>query len=299
MFCKPAIGVAIAIALSAVACQPLPQPFQPEQSRKSDNPLLDLPDRAGILVRPVDGLPEETSARLTRALADALIRRNIPAFTAAANRESLILYGSLVGNRASKSRDRTALEWRLAGGADENTDARTLMLEIDPGTLAPEDAASLRKFADVAAARIAGMIQNPAVKDRTATLRKRSLHVSPIAGAPAEAGALLRREMENALRRQALRVSSRLLDDAVVVAGSVDLADGDPGTKRVTIDWTVLRADGVELGKLTQRNQLATGKLDGEWPDIARGIATGAADGIRRLLDKIPDTATVIPPAPR
>ena len=84
----PAIGL---IALAIAGCQPVPQPFQPGTAQKTSNPLLDLPDRSGVVVRPVAGMPGESGRALAEEMATALIDRNLPAFTGNGNRSSLIL----------------------------------------------------------------------------------------------------------------------------------------------------------------------------------------------------------------
>ena len=55
------------------ACQPVPQPFQPAPASKTENPLLVLPDRAGVVVLPVDGIPGGGPDALAHEMALALV----------------------------------------------------------------------------------------------------------------------------------------------------------------------------------------------------------------------------------
>ena len=286
MYSRTATIAITGLALILTACQPLPQPFQPAQAKKESNPLLRLPDRAGVLVRPVAGLSPKTAQRLSQAVAASLVKRNIPAFTETGNRESLILGGRLVDDGGE-----ARIDWRLFRMGRDANQARLIVTGAPSAHEAPDSPGSFAPIADRTAAAVAGRIQSPAIADRTATAKKRYLHVSAISGPPEEAAAVLRTEIEAALRRNALRVSARLREDALVVAGSVSLANSEAGKKRVSVDWSVLRADGRELGKLSQSNQVAPEELDRDWPAIARGIAVSAAKGLRRLLDKIPEKA--------
>jgi len=291
---KSRLRAAIPALMAVLAgCQPLPQPFQPEQSRKESNPLLRLPDRAGVLVRPVAGLPPETAHALSAAVAAALVKRNIPAFTETGNRESLIM-----GGRVDKRDGIAKIEWRLFELTQSQSEYKRIVTSAPaiPAPAAGTDA--IAPIADRAADAIAARIQNPALRDRTATLKKRYLHVAPVSGAPDEAAAVLRSEIESALRRNAFRVSGTMRENSLIVSGSVDLSEGRAGKKRMSLDWTVSRPDGQELGKLSQSNDVDPVELDRDWPAIARGIAISAALGLRQLLDKIPEKA-VEPPSGR
>lgn len=277
---------AIGLLSVLAACQPLPQPFQPAQSKKETNPLLRLPDRAGILIRPVKGLPPDTAQSLSVAIAASLVKRNIPAFTETGNPGSLILGGRVV-ETAGVSR----IDWRLLKKDGDEGDTHRIVTAAPTTDSETGNPDPLKPIADRAAAAIAKTIQNPTLQDRTATAIKRYLHVSPIAGPPEAAAKVLRAEIEAALRRNALRVSARPRDNSLVVAGSVSLSDADAGRKHISVVWAVLRKDGHELGKLTQSNQVAPEELDRDWPTIARGIAVSAAQGLRQLLNKIPEKA--------
>ncbi|MGB0631837.1 MAG: hypothetical protein ACPGRZ_14195 [Alphaproteobacteria bacterium] len=231
-------------------------------------------------------MPPDTARALSTAVAASLVKRNIPAFTETGNRESLVL-----GGRIDDGSTAPRIDWRLIRTGRNGGKAERIVTAAPPAVLSPGDAGLLTPIADTAASAVAALIQNPFLQDRTATLKKRYLHVTPISGAPDAAGAVLQNEIENALRRRALRVSTRMREDSLFVVGSISLSDGKKGKKRMSVEWTVLRADGLELGKLSQHNDVAPAELDGDWPAIARGIALSAAPGLKELLDKIPEKA--------
>ncbi|GEM_PF-240009 len=285
------------LALAVAACQPLPQPFQPAATKKSANPLLTLPDRSGIVVRPVEGMPDDTGSALARQMAIALLDRNLPAFTERGNISSLELTGQAIARPVGGTRSEIRVIWRVSDHNGIQQGEHALDIATRKTAWAQGSPTLLREIAQKSAGKIAAIIQGPEERDRTAGRAKRTLHVWKIDGAPETAGALLRSELETALRRAALRVSSRMRDDSLVIVGIVTLAAAPSGTpapegqRELGLEWTVMGPDGREFGKLHQKNTVAADALENEWPGIARGIALGAAQGIGDILAKVPESA--------
>lgn len=271
----------MAAALLSIAmlagCQPLPQPFKPDDARKVANPLLDLPGSAGIVVAPVGGLPAETGAALAREMADALIRRELPAFVGDGNPASYRLAGQARGR---------VLIWRLTD-PDGRIMGETL---LDGARDDLEQAASLRGVAERSAGRVAAMIQGPPARDTAAPVVKRSLYVPPIGGPPTPAAEVLREELENALQTHGLRIARRSSDDTIAVAGIATTRAAPGGKYLLTLDWTIQRTDGKSLGTLRQSNAVAGDELETAWPTIARAIALATAAGVKELLDRTPES---------
>lgn len=279
------------LALAVTSCQPLPQPFQPAASKKTANPLLKLADRSGVVVRPVQGMPEDSGAALARAMADALVDRNLPAFTEDGNRSSLVLTGQAIATPRGGARNEIRVIWRISDRNGIQQGEHVLDIATRRSAWTRGSPTLLREIAQKSAGKIADIVQGPAERDRTADRVKRTLHVWRIDGAPETAAALLRSELETALRRQALRVTSKMRDDSVIVVGTVKLAPGLKGQRELSLEWAVMSADGRELGKLRQKNSVAPEALEDEWPKIARVIALGAAQGIGDVLRKVPESA--------
>lgn len=283
-------GLAL-LCLLAAACQPLPQPFQPNSTTKASNPLLRLSDRSGIVVRPVRGMHDAAAHMLAAEMADALVRRNLPSFTESGNRESYVLTGEAVAVNRRADRAEVRLIWRLSDAAGTQIGEHVLDLATRPSAWQNDSPTLMRDLASKSAGAVAAMVQDPAPVDRLADRKQRTINVRPISGAPETAAALLRAETEAALRRQNLRVSSEMQADSIVILGTVDTSRDRPGLRRLTLEWTVMRPDGAELGNLKQTNSVTPDSLENEWPAIARAIAGGAAEGIRGLLDKVPEQA--------
>src|SRR5690606_523702 len=60
------------------------------------NRLLILPDRAGVVVLPVAGLPETMAVKLAEELAESLRHENVPATTGEGNRHSYMVEGETI-----------------------------------------------------------------------------------------------------------------------------------------------------------------------------------------------------------
>lgn len=296
---KRTVGPVFALLLLvAAACQPVPQPFQPAAGKKSANPLLNLPDRSGVVVLPVAGMPGDSGNALAREMAAALIDRNLPAFTGSRNRSSLILAGQAIPRSRGPARSEIRLIWRISKHDGLQTGEHAIDIAARKSAWTNGSPALLRDMAIKSAGKIASLIQGPAVIDRTANRTKRTLFVWKIDGAPETAGALLRTELETSLRRRALRVSSKMRDDSIVVVGTVSLNPGTKGRRALGLEWVVMSPGGNELGKLRQKNEVTPRSLENDWPSIARNIADGAADGIRNVLNKVPESALSATPKP-
>ena len=277
---------AIGIGLLAAGCQPLPRPFKPDDARKAANPLLRLPDSTGIVVRPVAGMPGDEPARLAREMADALIRRDVPAFTDDGNRGSYVLTGEAIAIPKNVLRTEIRLIWKLADAKGVQIGRRVVDVATRKSAWAHGSPGLLREIATQSAGPVADIVQGPALVDRVGSMPAFALFVLPIKGAPKAAGELLRAELESALERQNYRVAMTQGGNSLAVAGTVSMAPAPPDKRRMSLEWKVTGADGRTLGTLRQANTVTRDQLEDDWPQIARAIAGGAAEGVRDMLEK-------------
>ena len=266
------------------ACQPLPQPFAPKDN--DANALLRPGLRTGIVVHEVEGAPAPASKALAAAMAAALRASDIPASTYAANRQSFSLAGRAQAAPLDSVRDEIRISWELSDsrgsvvGRHRQT-AQALNPAWERG--AP---ALLQALAARAAPEIARLLGADAAPAAPPAARPR-LVLLPVDGAPGDGRTSLTRAMAYHLRRGGLEPSEAITDDSVVLLGSVRVTDGAPGMQMVDITWTAIRADGTELGTVTQGNRVAAGTLDGPWGDIAFAVAEGGARGVAELLGRM------------
>ena len=289
--------LAIALLAHAVsACQPLPRPFRPDASKKIANPLIAIGAHSGVVVLPVEGMPADSGTVMAREMAAALVDRNLLAFAEDGNSSSLLLTGQAIATSRDSTGSQIRIIWRLSERNGTKLAEHTLDLAALKTAWTRSSPSLLRRIAQKSAEKIAKFVQNSSERDQTADRVKRSLYVGKIVGAPETAGALLRSELETALRRQALRVSSKVRKGSVVIVGTVNLAPGAKGLRQLSLEWVLMSADSRDLGKLQQKNSVTLDALEHYWPKIARGIALGAAQGIGDLLKKIPENALRAPP---
>ena len=58
------------------------------------------------------------------------------------------------------------------------------------------------------------------------------------------------------------------------------------GRQHVKVSWALQRADGSEIGEVSQENAVPAGSLDGPWGDIAFAVANAAAPGVAELIQR-------------
>lgn len=68
--------------------------------------------------------------------------------------------------------------------------------------------------------------------------------------------------------------------------GDVAVTPVDGATERITLRWRVIAADGAELGRLDQQNDIPAGSLDGAWGEVAFLVADGVASGVAAILER-------------
>jgi hypothetical protein len=150
------------------------------------------------------------------------------------------------------------------------------------------DAATLRAAADEAAPAIAAMLLRADAAARQVepgqlVARLPTLRLHGVAGAPGDGNHALDRAIRAALAKEGVLVQEGA-DGEFALAGRVDVTALPRRRQRVEITWTVRRADGTELGKVSQLNEVPAGTLDGLWADVALVVAEQAAPGVAEVI---------------
>ena len=275
----------LAAALALVAgCAEFPKPFKPEKRTLGITPLLQLPDGAGIVIRPVEGVLPPISNQLRSAMVDALAKSNVPASTVGGNQASYVLDSRLVSRSTGHDRKMVIL-WVLRDAQDQ-----VMGRYLQHKTAREEEWTSAKPelFAAVAASaapEIADFIQDDTPAARP-TLVEIGIAVRSIEGAPGDGRATLTRALKYHLRQANVPVLDDLNENAIVVLGKVELGPVHDGEQPVAINWRVLAPGGGEVGRIDQNNSVPAGLLDEHWGEIAFMVAEGAAAGIVALLDQ-------------
>jgi hypothetical protein len=112
--------------------------------------------------------------------------------------------------------------------------------------------------------------------------------VIPVTGAPGDG----KTSLSNALRKQlglrGIKTGGGSGTDFYSIKGSVNMGkvSSTDGKQDISIDWRVFDPAGKSLGKISQRNRIVKGALDGKWGAVAEAAAGAAATGIVKLLPK-------------
>lgn len=263
------LAAAVLAAAVLSACGNLPRPFQPDE-KAADNPLLALPDGAGVVVLPPAGLGGDEARALAAALVAALQAENVPASPRPGNAASHVLAARGSGEGL------VTLALRTPRGAT----VREIVVPMPPA----RDRARLNAVTGAVARDIAAALQPEAVAPKP----PRAVAIGPVTGRAAGDGLTLARALDFALRRAGVRIADSADRDSLVVTAAVQVAPRAPGTRQVRVEWTMRAPDGSEVGQIRQENEVPADLVERGWPELAAAVADGAAEGIADLIERAP-----------
>jgi hypothetical protein len=272
-----------ALLLVLAACQPLPHPF--EDSRPPPNsPLMTPPDSAGIVVLPVTGAPGATARDLADAMATALQDSDIPASTTARNRGSYVLQGKATTKGQADGKMQVTIAWEMSG-PDGKATGQQQASTVMTASAWQDGGAGITNLVNPAAPELAKLIQSnvPAPVPGSDPL----IAVRQATGAPGDGGQALATAMSAALRQA--QVSLADFPGAVpnfIVEVAVGITPPSAGKQKVSINWTLNKPDGSQIGQVKQENSVDAGSLDKVWGLTAYDAANAAASGITALIDE-------------
>jgi len=272
---RPALLIALLIALTA--CQPVPRVF--ERNADEDNGLLRLTDSLGIIVEPVVAAPPATAQGLAREMVAALIDRNVPAYMGSRNQSSMVLAGRVVDRGREAHivwvlRDRNGA---VIGEYDQSIEGTPIAPWADG------DATLMAAFAERAATRIAGFIQ----EDGKGEIVMPAIHVGEVNGAPQGGTTHLQAALRQSLRRMGARVAKKPGKEALTASANVHLTPLDGDRVEVAIGWIVADPFGFEIGRIEQASPFARRVVEERWGELAREAGLAAAAGMVDLVSRI------------
>ena len=286
-------GVVVAVAAAAlVACQPLPHPFADDRPPAA---LLEIRDSPGVAVTPVVGQPAAIAPKLAPAMAQAFLKRDIPASDRTTNLESYQLYGRLAQSRTSGGKSSVTALWRLYNAKGRTVGERTVKLDGDTREWQTGGDAAVDRLAAASTDALASLLEDKAPAAATAAAAAPAdtgrirIAVDKISGAPGDGAASLKAAVEAVLKQQ----QNLTVIDAgggkpdLLVAADVAVTPAKPGQQHLKIVWHVRRAGGAggEIGTVGQENDVPKGTLNDAWGDLAYNIAIAAGDGLMQLVE--------------
>ena len=114
-----------------------------------------------------------------------------------------------------------------------------------------------------------------------------SVRVGRIAGAPGDGNRALALALDVALRAKGAKIAKDQTSALWRVDCKVSVVSIDARQERVKLVWTLVAADGRDVGTLVQENPVQRGRLRKRWGDVATFAAEAAADGIWQVLQQI------------
>lgn len=272
-------ALALLLTLALGACGPIPRPFQPEDKGAAANPLLRLPDRGGVVVPPVAGLPEAAGRAFAEAVAEALRAHDIPANTRVGNRDSLIL--DL--RAAAEPGGRVGVESNLV---DPQGAALVEGRHVDVVPRAPDVPAEWAGLAKQVAEAIANAIKPDALAQRD----RLPVRIAAPQGAPGDGGLALMRALAFHLERAGVKLTDDPRAPALAVEGEVAIGPAPAiqgaEARRVAVRWRVTDPEGEELGRIDLANAVPARAVDRQWAELSFEIAAATAEAVRELVER-------------
>jgi hypothetical protein len=274
----------LAVGALGAACQPLPHPFADDRPPAA---LLRVRDVAGVSIAPIEGQPAAIAQKLGAAVADALLKRDIPASDKTASLESYQLYGRVAESHPQRGSATVSAHWRLYDAKGRTIGERDARVDAPTGEWESASAAPIERLAGLSADGLAPLLEDEApvaaAMEASAAGRTR-IAVRAVSGAPGDGGRSLAAAVATVLQRQDLTLVEKDQKPDLTVDGEVSVTPVKPDKQHIKIVWHVRRADGADIGNVDQENDLPQGLLDGPWGDLAYSIAIAAGDGLMQLV---------------
>ena len=232
-----------------------------------------------MIVLPVAGLPEPMAVDLAEKLAQALLRENVPATTGEGNRQSYLLEGETA--RGDDGVPVAQFELRDPRGGLVKSFKVPLDRSVQTAGGMDMAAVARQVASPVAAALQPDAVNPPPVKP--------PLKIGRVSGSPRQGDDLtLSRALDYALRRTGVKLAESADKESFEVRGEVLIVPRGPKLNNVNVTWTVYSPDGTELGQVQQQNDVTSEFLEKAWPEMASGVANGAAEGLADLIERAP-----------
>lgn len=271
--------------LALAACGDLPQPFRGNPGGMAGRLAMPPPYRLVVPLPEAAMLTTTESEAFAKAVAEALLKREVPAVADAPLPLDwrLKIDMRLEGNRVVPRYALFDPDGAPQGVAEGSA--------IPARDWARPNAALFAEVANDASRRAADLLlraeaarksTNPAALAAAGPPR---LYLLPVRGAPGDGNQSLTARMRDSLGDYGI-LAQDVADGAGFAAdGRVNVVPTRPRMQRVEILWIISRRDGQELGRVLQMNEIPAGLLDRHWGDIAFAAAAEAAGGVQRVIE--------------
>lgn len=267
------------LTVFAVACGPVPTPFKATDAEKLENPLIAVRAGAGVTVAPPIGAPPAFSGPITEALVEALIEDGIPASAAGTLTNGLLLEGTVF-----QSTNGASLAWTIRDTKDEIVDHVVVALPgVNRAALRSGEQVVIDK-AVLASVESLKRLLRPGPNLEPQQRSSMAIFIAGVRGAPGNGNQALARAMEGVLKQADVPVTGAVDQNTLTLAATVQSRLTGEDGEEVTIIWSVVDPEGLELSTLEQKNVIPRGALSGRWGGIAYDIALANLEGIQLIL---------------
>lgn len=281
----PARALLWLLCLILAACGDFPQPFRGNPGGLSGRLVTPPPYRLAVPTPEAALLTAGESEAFVKRIAEALLRREVPAAAEAPLPLDwrLVVEMNLQGNRVLP---RYAL-FDPDGAAQGVAEGRA----VSARDWSRAQAGVMADVANDAAARAAELLLRAEAARKSSapgaltTAGPPRLFLPPVRGAPGDGNESLTARMREALGELGILPQDIADGAGFAVEGRVHVAPAGPRLQRVEILWIVSRRDGQELGRVLQLNEIPAGLLNHHWGDIAFAVAAEASGGVRRVIE--------------
>ena len=277
--------LALLLMVLLAGCGDLPRPFAGKPGATATRLLQPPPVRLAVLPPTAALLPEAAGKAYADAVTAALVVREVPAVAGPAHAGDwrLGLTAELHGNQVTPAFTVSDPQGRPQGSTDGPPIDAAAWQGATPDALTAEAAASGAAIATLLT-RIDAVLRQ---SDPNSLInRPPRVLVADVTGAPGDGNQALSRQMRRILPQLGEMVQDTPAGADFTVTGTVHISTGPNNTVQVDIQWHIMDAQGRDLGKVIQLNDVPQGTLDGLWGDVALVVAQEAANGVKAVIDK-------------
>jgi hypothetical protein len=274
-----------ALWLALAACVPVPHPFAGPPTGETARLVQPPPPRLAVPV-PANALLADADAKaFATDLAEALLGNEVPAQAVVAKSSDWRLVATAEMRRAQVIPHYAILN--PAGVTIAHIDG----LPEPAASWARGDAGVLQSAAQDAAPKLAELLTSIDAAQKqndphSLYHRPSEVAVLGVTGAPGDGDTSLARQLRLQLPQLGVIIDNDPKGADFTIGGEVRVAAAAAGNSRVEIQWQMRDANGHDLGRIVQINEVPNGTLDQYWGDVAIVVAQQAALGMREVIEK-------------
>ena len=270
------------LPLLLAACGDLPQPFAGRPGRNALR--LATPPPARLTVPPPAAalLPQSAATAMARALTDALVANELPAFALPpqAGDWQLRITATLTGTTVQPRYAVLDAEGHARGDIAGSPVPASAWQEASPATLQAVAANAAPRITDLMRAVDADSKQSD---PNSLYNRPARIFLADVTGAAGDGNFSLARAMKHEVQQTGDVLVNTRQDADFVVHGTVH-STPVPGGQQIEIHWIVTDTTNRIAGDIAQGHDLPAHALDHYWGDIAQAVAQEAAGGVHEVI---------------